>query len=338
MPHEGARPAPRGRLRIGSLVALVIAAFAGALSAPARGAVVSCGTTLGGSVKLTADVGPCPAGGIIVTASDVQIDLNGHRIFGSPETGDGIGVRLQDAQRVTLKNGSVTSFDAGIVIQGGGENKITKMKAIANIGAVGGTTFGDGILIDASRANVILSNEVRANGPFSGISVINEGSIGNKISKNTIQDNDVPSDAVNNDVGVRLESGTRETVLKENVISFSGLDGVSIFQGSKQNSLLRNTVKFNGFHDRVHRKGDGIRVFGDAGQEQNVIKSNTIIDNAGFGLILSVNASSNRLEKNKASRNGFHSPGSTDLADDNENCDGNVWIDNTGTRNRSCIQ
>ena len=338
MSREGGRPGRPGRPRPSVLVGGLVAVVAALLAAPARGVSLPCGATIRSSVTLSASVGPCSDGGLVVTTNDVKIDLNGHRIFGSPSAGDGVGVRLDGVTGVTLKNGTVTSFDAGIVIAGGSANKVTKIKAIANVGAAGGETFGDGILINGSRSNIIRSNELRANGPFSGISVINDGSVGNKISKNTIQDNDVPSDGVNNDVGVRLEADTRETTLKENVISFSGLDGISIFQGSRSNTVVRNTVKFNGFHQNAHRKGDGIRVFGDAAAEQNVIKSNTIVDNAAFGLILSLNATSNTVQGNKASRNGFHAPGTFDLADENDNCDANVWLENKGSRNRPCIQ
>jgi hypothetical protein len=337
MPREGRPPRRRSRLWTSGLVACVLAGAA-IVTVPARGAVVACGTLITSSVKLSSNVGPCPSGGIVVQGNNLTINLNGHRIFGSPTTGDGVGIRLNGASGVVVKNGTVTSFDAGIVIAGGAGNRVTKIKAIGNIGHADGTTFGDGILIDGSRSNIVRANEVRANGPFSGISVINDGSIGNKISKNTIQDNDIASAGSNNDVGVRLEPNTRETTLKGNVIAFSGLDGISIFQSSRANVVIENTVKFNGFHDELHRKGDGIRVFGSAGPEENVIRENSIIDNAAFGLILSQEATANHLEKNKASRNGFHSPGATDLADENDGCDSNVWINNSGTANRNCIQ
>jgi hypothetical protein len=337
MPRHGGRLRHRGQLWTGALIGCVLAAAA-IVTVPARGAVVACGTLITSSITLSSNVGPCPSGGITVQGSNLTIDLNGHRIFGTPTTGDGVGIRLNGASDVVIKNGTVTSFDAGIVIAGGAGNRVTQIKAIGNIGDADGTTLGDGILIDGSRSNIVRGNEVRANGPFSGISVISNGSVGNKISKNTIQDNDIASAGSNNDVGVRLEPNTRETTLKRNVIAFSGLDGISIFQSSRANVVIENTIKFNGFHDELHRKGDGIRVFGSAGPEENVIRENSILDNAAFGLILSEEATANHVEKNKASRNGFHAPGATDLADENEGCDANVWLNNSGTANRNCVQ
>ena len=102
--------------------------------------------------------------------------------------------------------------------------------------------------------------------------------------------------------------------------------------------LTSNTVKGNGFHDKGHRKGDGIRVFGRVGPDENVLRENIAQDNAANGVILSDGASSNTIQKNKASRNGFAQPGSFDLADENMGCDQNSWIRNVfATRSNACI-
>lgn len=324
-----------GRIAVGVLVAAVAAV----LAPTARGAV-ECGTTLTTDTTLRQDIGPCPANGLTVTADNVTVDLGGHRIFGTGSPGDGVGIEILNARGVRVQNGTISNFDAGVLISHGDSNQVTNIKAIANVGLAGTTDFGDGILINSSPSNLVKGNEIRSNGPFSGISVIGAGSFGNKISKNTVQNNDVAlNDVENNDVGIRLEAGTETTTLKRNVVSFSGLDGIAIFQNSTGNVLLENTVKFNGFHDKTHRQGDGIRVFGRAGPDNNLLKANITQDNAANGLILSVEATSNVIQKNKASRNGFGDPGSFDLADQNSGCDQNTWLDNIfGSRSQDCVR
>lgn len=331
--------AVRRRIVTRVIVATFALTTAAAIVPGVRGAVVSCGATILSDTVLTQDVGPCSANGISV-GPNVTLDLRGHRIFGTEATGDGIGIRLFNATSSTVMNGTVSGFDAGIVIVQGGSNTVTRIAAVANVGTAGTTVFGDGILIDRSPNNIVSRNVVRSNGPFSGISVIGAGSVGNKIAKNTVQNNDVASNAVaNNDVGIRLEEGTEQTTLKENLISFSGLDGVAIFQGSRRNVLLGNEVKGNGFHDKGHRKGDGIRVFGAAGADENLLRSNLAQDNAANGIALAVGATGNSVRRNKATRNGFATVGAFDLADDNPGCDQNTWRRSVfKTRNQSCIK
>jgi parallel beta-helix repeat protein len=329
----------RGRTAAQAVLGVLLVTLAAAAVPSARAAQLPCGSVITKNTTLKQDIGPCQLGGVTVTGNST-LDLGGHRIFGATETGDGIGIRLVNATGATVTNGTVSGFDAGIVIVQGGSNQIRGIKAIANVGQAGVTDFGDGILIDRSPSNVINGNEIRSNGPFSGISVIGSGSVGNKIAKNTVQNNDVPSNATeNNDVGIRLEAGTEQTTLKSNVVTFSGLDGVAIFQNSRRNVLISNTAKGNGFHDKTHRRGDGIRVFGVPGPDENVLRTNLVQDNAANGIALANGASANLLQRNKASRNGFAVPGSFDLADENVGCDQNSWVKNVfGSRSAACIQ
>jgi parallel beta-helix repeat protein len=342
MPSEGrggAGTARRRRIARAAVVVLVLAGAASGVVPAVRAASIPCGTLITKSTKLTSDIGPCTAGGLVIGGHDITLDLNGHRVFGTSVTGDGIGIELVEASGAVLTHGTVSNFDAGIVIVRGGGNRIEQVKAVANIGQDGATAFGDGILIDTSSANVVTRNEIRSNGPFSGISVIGTGSDGNKITKNVVQNNDVATNGTEqNDVGIRLEAGTAETTVKSNLVSFNGLDGVAIFQNSVRNVLVDNTVKGNGFHDKAHRKGDGIRVFGGPGPDDNTLRSNVASDNAGHGIVLSVGATANLLQRNKATGNGFLEPGAADLSDLNPGCDGNAWLRNDfRSHNQGCV-
>jgi parallel beta-helix repeat protein len=340
MPREGRTGTGTWRRRRAAGAVFVAAAlvWGAAWVAPSvRGAVLTCGATVTASVRLTADVGPCAAGGLRVQGQNITVDLNGHRVFGTSAAADGVGILVLAGSDVTIVHGTVSNFDAGVVVSGGSGNRIERINAIANVGESGVTSFGDGIVITASSSNVVTGNEVRSNGPFSGISVIGQSSA-NKISRNTVQNNDIPAGDEQNDVGIRLEAGSSLTTLKENVVSFSGLDGIVIFQNALRNVLEGNTVKANGFHNKPHRKGDGIRIFGIAGPDENTLRRNVASDNAAHGIVLSDGATANILRRNKASRNGIAEPGAVDAADLNPGCDANTWVRNVfGSRNQGCV-
>ena len=199
--------------------ATVLAAVTGALlmvigllvaPAPASAATVACGTVITKSITLTADVGPCKGEGIIVAASNITVDLGGHRITGNPRvrvSPDKAGVLLRMVSGVSLRNGIVQGFDAGVVVMGGGHNTIRGITARANVNyrVVTGRDsqpeditpdvgpycdLGDGIAVMSSQRNVLQANTLVGNGPFSAIALIGNSNE-NVVSTNDIRDNDV---------------------------------------------------------------------------------------------------------------------------------------------------
>ncbi|MCA1683656.1 MAG: IPT/TIG domain-containing protein, partial [Actinobacteria bacterium] len=83
-----------------------------------------CGKTISKSTTLQSDIGPCYGDGVTVKTNGVTFDLNGKRIysFSEPSDGNAAGVRLTKRAGVQVKNGTVSGFDAGVVISGGGSN------------------------------------------------------------------------------------------------------------------------------------------------------------------------------------------------------------------------
>src|SRR5262245_45236023 len=75
---------------------------------------LSCGSTVTTSVKLTANIGPCLGDGLVVTASNVTVDLGGHTITGGDRgpgtTPEQVGVRVVNASHVTVRHGTVRNF------------------------------------------------------------------------------------------------------------------------------------------------------------------------------------------------------------------------------------
>ncbi|HSH61086.1 MAG TPA: hypothetical protein VK988_15895, partial [Acidimicrobiales bacterium] len=108
-------------------------------------ATVTCGETITKNTTLTADVGPCAADGIIIGADNITLNLNGRRVFGNSDqgaSGEFAAIRLAGRTGVTVtghpgksgKTGTVSGFEAGVVIDGGSANTVQNVTARDNIG------------------------------------------------------------------------------------------------------------------------------------------------------------------------------------------------------------
>ncbi len=163
------------------------------LASPASAEHVQCGDLITESVTLDSDVGTCPGDGLVVVADNVTVDLNGFRVFGLNGPEEQVGIRLVDVSGVTVQNGTVSGFDAGVAIEGGSGNRIRTLVVRHNINdLVGECTYGDGITVFDSDDNVIERNEVIHNGPYSGISLVGD-SDRNVVRNNVVADNNVPN-------------------------------------------------------------------------------------------------------------------------------------------------
>lgn len=199
------------------------------LVVPARAATLSCGDVITQDTTLTADVGPCAGTGLIVAANGVTLDLGGHSVMGDAEarsandelgpTGrDRAGVVLRQVRNVTVTNGTVTGFDAGVAIVGGGDNVVRRVTARDNVnyrlitGRDARPTdvdpmdgpfcwFGEGIVTLNSPRNLVEDNLVVGNGPFSGVSLVGN-SDDNVVAKNRAYDNDLINVSPNGDVTI----------------------------------------------------------------------------------------------------------------------------------------
>jgi parallel beta-helix repeat protein len=309
------------------LVATTLVVGAG----PALAANVACGQTITVSTTLNGNVGPC-ATGVVIGADNVILDLNGYTISGTPATGEGPGVDVTGRTGVTVKNGTVTQFDAGVSIDGGSANTVTGLTLIDNRGSTA-TDFGDGVAIFASTGNTVSYNLVRNNGPYSGISTVRAS--GNLIEHNEITGN---NQSTVNTSGIRVENvGTRASnsnTIRDNLVQGSALDGIQLFAGASDNVISHNTV--------VQNNRDGITAF--AGASRNRIEDNQVRFNgfgpiAGHGIFIRGAAGSfpapanNVIRRNVASNNNLF-----DLRDGTPNCGTNVWSANqAGTGTPPCV-
>lgn len=302
-----------------TLVSLGVVGVAG----PANAGHVSCGQTILVSTVLDSDVGPCNSTGLIVAANNITLDLNGFTISGGPAGEGGPGILLDGTTGVTVKNGTVTQFDAGVSIEGGSGNTVTGIRALDNRSNFG--DYGDGIVMFQSNSNRILNNQVRNNGPWDGIGVI-RGAF-NVIDGNQITDNNQSN---TNTAGIRLENQnfgpggnfpSNDNVVTNNVVTNSATFGIQVFAGGSRNQIKFNQV----FGNRL----DGITVF--AGGNDNVIEGNRVQSNRADGIRIRGAAGAfppptgNQILRNVSFGNAVF-----DLRDDQPNCGGNIWHGNQG--------
>ena len=350
--HRMTRPRKAGLLA--ALVPLLLVLIP---VGPARAAHVSCGATITQNTVLHGNIGPCPAGALRVTASNITLDLNGFQVFGGPAPGDGTGILLFRVNRVTVKNGTVHNFDMGVAIEGGANNTVRSIVARDNIGS-NSTNGGDGIAILSSRNNRILDNVADNNGGVSGIGIYSDidaqhprttagVSSGNLVRGNDVTDNiasrfgDVTT--TDND-GIRVEPNSDGNSFIENTVTGNGLDGIVLFVGSDNNVIRSNVVSRNGLYRTTARRGNGIGLQslpGVNGAAGNLIEGNVVTENGDNGIVLrgprggALGAVNNTVRNNVAVQNAIlpllgpaFGP-AFDLNDDNPDCDNNVWENNT---------
>ncbi len=334
-------------------------------------ATVACGQTITRDTTLTADVGPCQGDGIIVGADNIRLNLNGRRVLGNTDqgaSGEFAGIRLAGRTGVTVtghpgksgKKGTVSGFEAGVVIDGGSANTVENLTARDNIGLddAFNAELGDGIIIFDSPSNRILNNVVVHNGIFDGIGVLGKTSDNNIIQGNTVDDTVGPTPEGSSSVGGPAGQGiavngadgsNRETIAGTKIVgntirrnASAGISNINNVDGS----ILGNTIEGNGL---THRAGNGIGIqagigFRIAFPTRILVQGNEVHGNGESGILVRANASENRIIDNDAADNNaafeFEFKRSFDLHDENRDCDSNVWSGNiwgAGLFNPACV-
>ncbi|HXW06405.1 MAG TPA: right-handed parallel beta-helix repeat-containing protein [Vicinamibacterales bacterium] len=185
------------------------------------GAVVACGATIVSNTRLGHDLA-CPAGGLVIGADGITLDLNGHTISGA-DTGNGI--TIIGRRHVSVVGGTVRNFAAGMLVMNSTGVLIKHDTLLENT---------DGVDCQAGCAeNTIKESEFRDN-RARGV-MLRSGSIRNEVKENTF---------AGNRVGVLL-FGAVDTVVKENMISDSGLAGIRINVLATGNLVKENRASSN---------------------------------------------------------------------------------------------
>ncbi len=92
-------------------VVLMVAAWLSVISTMGY----ACGITVTKDTTLFTDLIGCEGDGIIIAAEGVTLNLNGHSIIGQRKERTA-GIRVQGVNNVTIKNGTVSSFERGIYV------------------------------------------------------------------------------------------------------------------------------------------------------------------------------------------------------------------------------
>jgi large repetitive protein len=364
---------PIHRLALGGAVAMLLLAGA-PFAAPAGAEHVACGQVITTDTVLDKPIGPCPLDGIVVGADGITLDLNGYAITGTGPLSQGVGVRVAGHSGVTVTNGTIRLFRAGVSVESAASNTISNLHVVENTG-------GDGIVLSGATSdnNQVLNNVVVGNGPFDGIGVFG-GSNTDKVTGTTISGNTLIDNATSGMTGgIRLENWTWYTTVSDNVVKGSALEGIATFADTQFNTITGNLVEGNGFNTETDnpRAGDGIRAFPRSAN--HTISNNTVRNNGGNGIYVNgprtlgngttvVGSTNNSITGNTATGNNAKPTirvqeekvylegrlsasvtvnGETttlptvipayDLHDGNANCDNNTWSGNIyGTAYPSC--
>ena len=316
-------------------------------------APVTCGQEITEDTTLDRDL-TCRTGpALVVTTDGVTLDLGGHTIFGDRNgANNGPGIVLREVTGVTVRNGTVQYFGAGIVVRGGGQNVVENLTVQDNTGTTEGD-FGDGIVVDGSSENRVENNTVQRNGPFSGISLLNE-SQRNEIRGNVVADNNMGHlgnpQAGRQDMGIRMEGpGASDNTVEGNTVTGSGADGIVVLPtcqdpqsdppcvgapANEGNRIAGNTCNANG----TSGTGDGIRLFSmpaPVAPTRTTIADNVANDNMTNGISVDARSTSNTVIGNRANGNGRFDGNDGNVRPP---CDENTWEGNEfGTANHPCV-
>lgn len=302
----------------------------------------TCGQVVTSRIVLAADVGPCADNGVVVGADDVVLDLGGHHVYGFPDpsgpASDVAGVVLAGRHGVTVRNGTVSDFDAGLAVLGGGSNTLQGLTLRDNLGAndAFNALFGDGVFVDSSTSNLIQNNTVSDNGIFDGIGIFGADANSNIVRANKVEDTVGPADRGPGGQGIIVNGATAGiapttisgTLVESNTVRANGSAGIS--DVNNIDGVIRgNTITGNGL---TNSGGNGIGIqVGPRWRRTDamnmLVRGNLVQGNGDDGIQVRRSANGNRIIGNTSTGNGIK--GAFDLRDLNPGCGTNVWSGNT---------
>jgi parallel beta-helix repeat protein len=257
-----------------TLLALLAFAFT-ALIAPSKaraGGGLYCGAYVTHDVTLQHDIYGCVDGGIVIAKSGVTVDLGGHTITG---LGEGDGIAASGVTDVTIKNGRIDNFEAGLRLTGVQRSRVLDTRFSMNSDA---SAWVEGSSHNRFKRLTMTEN---GDGGFRLISSHYNRIAGNRVSGAS-------------DSGVMMEVRSSHNRLVRNKVTLAG-EGIKV-EGGTGNRVFRNTTSWNGgagievaedsFHTRVNENqahnngGDGIFIEG-AGTQLN---GNHAGCNGGMGI------------------------------------------------------
>jgi parallel beta-helix repeat protein len=276
-----------------SLLATALAASTAIVLAPspAQGAPLACGDVVTEDVILRRDITSCEGDGLVVGAGGITIDLGGHTISGS-NSDDSAGIRIEGHDGVTVRNGTITAFEAGVLLASGADTNLVQDLVL---------TKGGGVFVFNSTSNVVTGNRALDG----GAGVFLETSGDNLVTGNTL---------VRNVVGISVSSGEGNEIVR-NVARAGSDTGIEI-SDSDSSLVVGNRLVGNGFiaglrvlrSDQTRIRGNvaignpiGIEVFDST---RTRLRRNRAAENIGDGIVVTSGSSDTLVEANEADLNG----------------------------------
>jgi parallel beta-helix repeat protein len=257
-----------GKATKARLAPAIIAGLAAAGTGVAQAAtpITTCGTTISspGSYVLTSDLGPCGGNAINITASNVNLMLNGFTITGAP---GGTGIAAYVVSNIQIQGpGLIQQFVNGIYLQSVSNSQIQQVVTAFN-------TYG--ILSQGStglqlQANVFAQNVGTSSG--GGPSPTSTGLWLEADSNDHVQQNEVTANAY----GIIVASGSGNQV-QNNSVDGNGSIGIYI-DSSNNNSIQNNTVFGNGTATSASPSGYGVYINGTGNGIHNNTSEGNVTD------------------------------------------------------------
>jgi hypothetical protein len=244
-----------------ALAALVVGPSAGAATTQ----ITTCAQVVTTSAFLAQDLS-CAGAGVVVGASGITIDLNGHVLKGDRSFGD-FGVDDSGGHDVMVKNGVIRNFDDGVFVFGG----FAKV-SISNVVSTGNARGG--LVVNGDRVSI---NKSSASG---------NGTIG-VLALGTVSVTSTTA-AGNGTYGVWLAQADGSSVRSSRALG-NGSTGF-VLEGDST-SVISSTASGNG--------GGGVYIKGNSAS----VKSTKTSGNAGHGIEVSGDAA--LLRGNSAQGTGF---------------------------------
>ena len=243
--HGFRRSARFARIAVVGSVIVVAAAVAPAASrTPSR-----CGEIITDDLTLDQDLA-CLAGGLVVGADGIKINLNGHSIVGA---GTGVGITVIGHAGVTIYgDGTIARFFTAVLIRDSRDVVIKDNAVAQNVDGIDVQQGSRGITIKANELSANTTRGVMVRSDVTDVEVKNNTFTGNR-------------------VGVLVNGPTRATV-KANFISSSLLAGIRIGPTATDNLLLDNIVV-------AGPAGIEFLIMSGAGATGNAIRDNTVTAN-----------------------------------------------------------
>ena len=274
-------------------------------------------------------------GPIVIANNDVTLNLAGHRVTC---LGDATrtGIVLDTQSNVRITNGTVERCGIGILVKFGLVGHHLENLTLVNNVCCGPAVFpatgefntGDGIRIrgsdrnqlanivaernavglfiaSGSADNTVRSSRFSGSRPFSNIEI-------QTAFRNVIEGTKVTNAAFD---GILLSQGSSENVIRSVDASDGNLNGIRIgFWGGGNDNVIQAS-------EASRNRADGIALI--LFTQRTLVQANRAFNNARRGIVAGLLANSSLIVANTARENAVF-----DMADDNPNCDANVWESN----------